>query len=95
MTMFRRDRRTGDEGAAEEDGQGYALVCALCEGRLPGRLETRARADEAADDHVLEQHPDRAPVAVLAVPLAELEVDDRQQLTEAKKVQRQLDGVDG
>lgn len=82
----------GGRNGDDEPTQGrYQLVCAVCEGVLEGRYETRAKADEAADDHVVREHEQRIPVVVLAVAISLLEEDPERALAFAMEAQRRLD----
>lgn len=58
------DPDPGDEASNQETA---VLVCGLCRRILDGRHGAPGRADRAADDHVLREHPDRSGVVVLPV----------------------------
>lgn len=51
----------------------HRIVCGLCESVLDETYANRALADQAADDHVPEVHPEHPTAIVLAVPVAFLE----------------------
>lgn len=56
----------------QDDAQ--ALVCGLCEELLAGRHDSRAEADQAAEDHAEAVHPEESPIVV--VPVSAVHVDE-------------------
>lgn len=51
----------------------HKLVCGRCQEALEGTHLTKAKADQAADEHIPQHHPDAHATIVLAVPASFLE----------------------
>lgn len=85
--------RNGGTGDGRDTG--YALVCALCEGRLESYHRTPARADLAADDHAREHHPDESGVVILQATESQLQRGGEHLLAEALAAQEELGGPEG
>lgn len=51
----------------------HRLVCGRCREALEGTHATKAKADQAADEHIPQYHADTHATIVLAVPVSFLE----------------------
>lgn len=80
--MSRKEHGRNGEGEPPK-GDAYGLVCALCERKLEGRFETRAEADLSADEHAVDEHPDRDEVVIWKAPVESLVTGEERGRSEA------------
>lgn len=73
------------------------VVCGLCEQLLEGTYDGEAAAQEAADAHERDEHPDREHVVVIPVGKALVEIEGEEGVVDiAKGAQTRLErGRDG
>lgn len=82
---------TPDDADTPPDAEKKVLVCGICEEILPGRFEHEGDADAAADEHVEEEHLERAPVTVLPAPAQLARAQPDQLVHIASQAQADLD----
>lgn len=87
--MFDTDQPAGSD---EDPDAEKRIVCGVCEELLPGTYDGQVPAEDAADQHDEEVHPDRGHVVVVPVSTALVQSEGPEEVVElAKGAQQRLD----